>query len=724
MIGSLDSIRNIGLLVQPGVVLVMALCIMCVIIGVVSKIVRLLILTPFIRRRIMPISQWIKYKMNFSTCSSILLIVAVCLAFYLGFLASFESDIHDGINNKYATSILYGVQTVLGILDGDSEKLEKLPESLSLLGWLVSWVIPILTVSTAASMLIGFIPRPLPSKKEYLIFSQLEENSLLLAENMMQVKNKKNVSVRNDRMVIFLRIDDKDKLSPEFEKRMGKIDAKVFPYTEADLLRIHWRLKSKVLRFFFLSADTELNFSQMQALLQEAKDDMLFREQHWFGNFYKKERQGVFQQELYLLSEAESAPMLIDHLRKQLSIKSTDAQKECVRLPVFAHTELRLLDRYRTVMYALLQERPLYETADNGDIRVLILGFGKVGKSFYRAAVSLCSMMGYSTTFCIRDKDIDRQWELLELEYPHCKMGVSLDSQAMDVESLSILDIIKQAECKKEPFTYIILSLGDDERNIKVASRLARYYRQKLWEQPRIGLPIICVNLENKIRSDYVSEFFKNDDPCIPLYVFGTDNKTFSEDMLITRSLWNAARKLHNGLRGQDESHLVYWSEYERRSSIASAAHASYCVVSMKPYMGNHSYDEAYKRLRESVKTEMIKAEHNRWRYYSQCEGMREISRKTAKKILKEKQHHADSVAQLTPCMIDMEELEQLYYDLYPDNEKENKKRMKEGKPPHRTFVERDRFVVSNAGRLQAIISEKGENIELKGYEFIVDRKK
>jgi hypothetical protein len=140
--------------------------------------------------------------------------------------------------------------------------------------------------------------------------------------------------------------------------------------------------------------------------------------------------------------------------------------------------------------------------------------------------------------------------------------------------------------------------------------------------------------------------------------------------------------------------------------------------------MGNHSYDEAYKQLKDSIKAEMAKAEHERWEYYSRSEGMRRIDVKIAKKILKEKKHHSDPIAQLTPCMIDMEKLGLLYHDLYPDNERENNKRIKEGKPPYRAFVERDHFVVSNAGRLNEIISENRENIELKGYDNNVNRKK
>ena len=127
--------------------------------------------------------------------------------------------------------------------------------------------------------------------------------------------------------------------------------------------------------------------------------------------------------------------MLIDHLRKELCYERKNEEDEYRRLPVFAHTDLRLLDRYRTVMYDLLQQKPLYETADNKKIRVLILGFGRVGKAFFRAAVSFCSMAGYATSFCIRDQDLNRQWKELLLEYPQCGEGVTFNNGNMNVKS-------------------------------------------------------------------------------------------------------------------------------------------------------------------------------------------------------------------------------------------------------------------------------------------------
>lgn len=672
-------------------------------------------------------NRWARYKLNSPSVLSFLLAVLVFLAFVMGFRIQFKmpdwntSTVENlrisvmSLLEQIEEASIYGVGTVFGILEGSAQELRNGYPNYRFVTWLLCIGIPILTVSTVLSVLLNFVPHPLPPREEYLIFSQVEENSILLAESMMRDQKHKK------RMAIFLRTSS-DKLTPEYETRLKQIRAKVYPYTEADLLRIHWRMRRKKLRFFFLSSDTERNFDQMKTMLTETESDELFdRPSSKNIEAIKKEEQsGVFRQELYLLSETDSAPLLIDNLRKELCQLRKDSKAPYVRLPVFAHTDLRLLDRYRTGMYDLLQSRPLYESEQNKQIRVLVLGFGRVGQAFFRAAVSFCSMAGYEISFCIRDLEIDRQWEKLILEYPQCSASISVEKENMNVQSEDILKLIDRKIDLLQPFTYIMLSLGEDERNITVASSLARHYRRKYWENPSTLLPTICVNLENSIKADYVSEFFRYDTPVVPLHVFGTDKKTFSENMLINRSLWKAARMLHQGLKEQAMYDFSYWTEYERRSSVACVAHAAYHVKAMEAIFPKKDYEEAYRQLSNEQKKAMIDAEHRRWRHYSRCEGMQGISEKITKAIVKKKGTHVDTIARLTPCMVDTNELESLFRKLYLENDS-----LPAGvQPPQRTFYERDRFVVSNAARLVKIINNDADPVALLRFEEDITKRK
>lgn len=659
--------------------------------------------------------SWAGYTLNISKILSVVLTFLVIVAFGMGAgltLASPEQPESTFLSRFYDATI-DGVQTVIHIMEGETDALRAGYPKLGAITWALCFGIPVLTVMTALFVLIACFPHPMRSKEEYLIFSQVEENSILLAEDMMFEQINGKEILRANRKVIFLRVKE-DELSPEFAARLKRIKARAHPYTEGDLLRIHWRMRRKKLRFFFLSSNTDLNFEQMKTLLTQVEKEKLFPilSADAAKELEKDEQDGVYSQELYLLSETDSAPLLIDNLRKELCQPLAKKSEPYVRLPVFAHTDLRLLDRYRTVMYDLMEKKALYETAPDREIRILILGFGRVGKAFFRTAASFCAMAKYKTSFMIWDKDIDRQWQELLLEYPKCGEDIAFEKESKNVMSGEVLEEIEQKIKCGKPYTYILLSLGDDERNITVASRLVRHYLKGRWEEPSLRLPAICVNLENSTKSDYVSSLFQQDAPDL-LHVFGTDRKTFSESMLINRRLWRSARMLHRGMREEETSDFSCWSEYERRSSVASVAHAVYHVEAIKSYSSNQNYDKAYKKLNKEQKKAMIEAEHRRWWNYSRSEGMQEIDITVAQKLLKSKRSHVDTVAKLTPCMIEFSKLDELFEKLYPKNAK-----LPEGvQRPKRSFYEKDRYVVSNAGRLHQILQNGEDGVCLKEYE-------
>lgn len=662
-----------------------------------------------LKKLVLPLKYWGKYRLNLTSVSTLLLAASVVATLLLGIIAYWRTK-EENIWN----AILYGINMVCQLLEGDSAMLRTAYPNHSLITFILATAVPLLTVTTVVAFLLNFFPVPLPRRSEYFIFSQVDERGVLLAESLYRKHGPKNACV------IFLR-SSKDELQPEYINRLNAIHARIYPYIESELLEIHFRLKEKKLRFFFISSKTDENFSRMKVLLDDASEKTLFRNP--FGvsdtSIKQDECKSVFRQELYLLSETDSASMLVDHLRLQMCEERKTKSEKLVRKPVFAHTDLRLLDRYRTVTYHLLNEKPLYETAHNGTIRVLVLGFGRVGQEFFRAAASFCSMVGFKTTFCLCDQVVDKQWKHLILQYPECDRNLCVSKNTLDAESDDLLKLLNKKIRRGVPFTYIVISLGDDERNIKVASKLKRYFCRKFWENEEIHQPTICVSLEDKIKSKYVPNFFQREDAMHPtenyglmppLYVFGSDYETFSEKMLIKRSLWTAARRLHAKLKSED---FTYWKEYERRSSVACAAHASYHIAAMNVIAPNKDYDDAYNGLQTAQKEAFVDAEHRRWMQYSRCEGMQVVSEDTAIRYKKQIESHVDAVAKLTPCLIKSEYLDQLYIALYPETDEKKES----GHTVRHPFIERDTLVVRNAGTLCRIINQESSTIDLFDYE-------
>ncbi len=690
----------------------------------------------------LPLKMWISFRcwknygLKFAKVTTMLLAICILVTAVLGFLLNWpgtaESDSNQvpteqvsvesgaGFLEKVGIAVLGGISTVFRVLEGEYEILYARFPGDKFWTWMLCVSIPTLMVATVILSILKGIPKPFVWKKEYLVFSQAEENSIRLAEDMMFIEKprkkgkageqgteKKIVQKKKrnkDRIAIFLRTKA-DTLSPEEEALFKRMKARVYPYTEGDLLRIHWGLPKKKLRFFFLSANTDLNFSRMKAFLEDVEADSLFAASK--EATLKNEEKSIYQQELYLLSETDSAPMLIDRLRRSLCEK--DNNNKYVRKTIFQHTDLRLLDRYRTVMYDLLQKKPLYDYEDGKTIRVLVLGLGRVGKAFFRSAASFSAMAGYETEFYIRDNNIDKQWHDLKLQYPEFGKDLMVDKGNLNVESEALISFLSKAIYKGKPFTYIVLSLGDDERNIKVASSIARYYRHRLWKNESEQIPLICVNLENEIKSDYVAEFFALDEMKTMLHVFGSDVHTFSEKMLIKRNLWATARKLHAALK---EDNFAFWNEYERRSSVACVSHIPYHIEAMGANLTGTRAVPSFEELSIDQQEQISTAEHIRWMHYSRSEGMQRISKTTAKTIQEKRKTHVDTDGRLTPCLIPANELDELYRFLYGDVQKTNKQRKQEGKRPFRTFRENDRFVVGNALQLQKNLA--GETTTLR----------
>ena len=567
-----------------------------------------------------------------------------------------------GAWNKCPKKWVYKMlEAVLPFIEGNSDLYLKLTRGMPLLIRWMPVLVPLFTAGTVITLLWNILPHHVPvGYKQWYVFSELEPHSIHMANSL---KDKK-------RLFIFLRTRRRD-VPAETLDQLEDVNCWFYPKTESTLLRWHWFGRKKILRFFFLSENTDENFSRMDQFLQEIKEHSLFKP--------AENPEKEFQQELYLLSETESAPMLIDHLRDSMVENKQ-------RLPVFRNTECRLLDRNRAISYALLQKQPLYDFHDEkcanilvenfdrmkqASIRVenrtniLVLGFGRVGREFFRAASSIGIMPDRWLGFTLCDRDIDNRWAAFTQQCPEMDQP-NIITKAINAESGELEKLVNTMQ-----FHYILVALGDDEVNIRVATWLKRYYRRRHWESENSYQPQICVNIEDEIKSAYIKKLWKKEqDWDRDLLVFGSMPEIFSADTLLPRKLWEAAAFVHKDVMDKSTDN---WSEYERRSSMACAMHGIYHV-----------------RSSGIPKDKLTEAEHHRWMAYARSEGMRLASEKMVAKYAPEIRSHVDVKGKLTPCLVDgKEKLLQMY-----DHFKENPNIRSLG---NTAFWERDEKVVDNA---------------------------
>lgn len=552
-----------------------------------------------------------------------------------------------------------GIQTVFDVLEGNSGDFRTSLAAIPVVPELLSCAVPALTVFTAAQLLWSYLPHHVPmGKGEWYIFSDLDTNSVRMAKNL----------ARQDSLCIFLRTR-RNKADTDLLKELEQIRFFLYPGDKARFLLWPWRRK-KLLRFFFLSENTDENFQRMQDFLIAAGKDDLFTPR----NISLPE--GRFQQELYLLSETESAPMLIDHLRNML--KDT----EC-----FRNTELLLLDRFRATSYDLLLTKPLYEHIHAGKLHVLVLGFGKIGREFFRAACSLGILHGCTTEFTLCDLDICSKLNGFESQCPELRKSVTIHPRKRNLDTAALEQLVAAAD-----YHYILVALGDDERNIRVASRLKRFYRLRHWEaaagrRTEDLQPQICVNIEDSIKHAYTEGLWDDDRAWgHPLHVFGGLEQVFTPEVLMPQSLWEAARWLHRELNRNKDGTLgtSSWGEYERRSSIACALRAAYLDAS---------------RPSGASPEALADTEHLRWMAYVRSEGLRYADTALVNAYYgRVKGRHVDILGKLTPCLTeDQKELEGVWTYLtnskYADDYK-NKK----------PFRERDLYLVDHAHEIAEIL--------------------
>lgn len=588
---------------------------------------------------------------------------------------------------SFWNGLFTGLQVVFNVFEGDSETFREYAVCFPHVYGILSCAVPVLTVFAALHLLWNYLPHHVPFKaKQWYIFSELDANSIRMANSLSD----------EDHLCIFLR-SHRDKVDQELLKELQKVRYFLYPKDESRFLLWPWRRKH-IMRFFFLSDNTDENFNRMQEFLSAVEDSTLFAPQD------TTLPDGRFQQELYLLSETESASMLIDHLRRKLS-------KDGVRLPVFQNTELRLLDRFRATSYNLLLNKPLYECTHNGKLNVLILGFGRIGREFFRAAASMGVIHDCCTEFTICDLQINRKLNAFMRQCPELACSVHFRAQELDAETDQLDDLIYGGQ-----FHYILIALGDDERNIRIASRLKLHYRRLHWNneaRKKHGFdggedihPQVCVNIEDSIKRTYSEELWKKTfSSDRDLEAFGGLDQVFNKDVLMPENLWRAARWIHQELNRTDtsEPYLVgavghrEWTEYERRSSIACAAHAEYYVAAV-----GKNYQELLTQWK-TEKTEvgrskydhLVDTEHHRWMAYVRSEGLRKSGTDLVDVYYdKDYGRHVDILGRLTPCLVDNEQgLEKVWKHLekhYTDDFK--------GKLP---FRERDKLLVLNADIIQ-----------------------
>lgn len=438
------------------------------------------------------------------------------------------------------------------------------------------------------------------------IFSELNSRSLALATDLK--KNKKRT-----RTVVFCSVKEDD-----FEGDKGLIDkaygigAVCF---EKDVSGIGFSFHSKraELCFFCIGGQEFKNVSAALDIIEKYR----MRE----------------NTQLYVFSSSDESELLLSNSYKP----DSDG--------VLPKIHLRRVNEERSLVYRTLYETGFEKVYGGGkikDIGALIVGMGGHGSEMLRALCWFSQMDGYSIRIDAFDSDENAESrfvsecpELMDDEHNGVEHGSEDANYKITVHSgIDVMtdkfDAIAKELCS---VTYVLVALGDDEKNISAAVKLRQLFLRS-GMQPAIAAVVYDTDKKNALLG---VENFKGEEYGIDF--IGDLETSYSENVILGSDLEKLALARH--LKWGEERD--FWRyDYNYKSSVASAIHTEMkkkCGIpgaELSPEMRSQADREALRRL-----------EHRRWDAYMRSEGY----------VFSGSDTYRNDLAKMHNCLVDFSKL-------------------------------------------------------------------
>ena len=411
--------------------------------------------------------------------------------------------------------------------------------------------------------------------KDIYIFSELNEGSLALAEDIKKHSPQAVIAFTD----VF---EESEEKMYEFAEKARTLGAICF---KKDLLAVDFTHHSKKSNMYFFMIDENENENLNQAIQVIGK--------------YKNRK----NTQLYVFSTKTESELLLTAVHK-------------------GEVKVRRINHIQALISRVLYEEGkfLFEDAleaEDGvrDISAVIVGMGRHGTEMMKALAWYCQMDGYRISidgFDIRKNSADKlraeSPELLDEKYN----GVVTEGEAQyritlhpgcNVEGYSFYEEI----CKLKKATYVLVALGNDDRNINAAVRLRMWF-ERIGAKPRIQT-IVYDDKQGKALTGVVNYRGKPYD----IEFIGGLRSSYTRDVIMGTELEQEALKRHLKWGNEEE----FWAyEYNYRSSTASAIHRRARIA-----CGIAGAEKAESELTDAEKDVIGLLEHKRWNAYMRAEG-------------------------------------------------------------------------------------------------------
>lgn len=456
------------------------------------------------------------------------------------------------------------------------------------------------------------------NKKKAVIFSELNNNSLTIANTTKKRCIFCNVDPKNNKLVSLARANNNAIIQNDILKTISKK-----PRHDADI--------------FLINEDHDENLKYA-----------LILEERYENNSNKKLK-------LYILSEKREAEHAVNQMLSDLLEQQND------------RISIQLRSDKGESISNLLNTYKLLPNASNR-INVLTIGAGRMGQQFILDA-----------TWCAQFKDVEYQMNIIDKDADKISQEFFICAPEMkkyDIKFHQVETLTNDFErlVIKHGFNadYIFVALGDDDLNVEIAL----YVKRLLLRNHCVAPKSIFIKVLDGRKKEFINKL-SSDQSTISFKVFGIKSDIYRYDNVSNIYSLNLAKGVHlaycNCLDASPEEQAealktFNLSQYNMRSSLSSATHILYKLAR---YNVDLNDIEAIKKCVEQHKDYLAYSEHLRWNAFVRTEGYICAKESDVRNYFPGNKHHVNVPAKLHPCLVEWEALDNVskfVNDIYKKN--------------------------------------------------------
>lgn len=430
-------------------------------------------------------------------------------------------------------------------------------------------------------------------------FSELNPESIALAKSIRESDGEKRKS-----LLVFCNTDQEDEgIASECVEKARRLGALMTKVNLGDL-----KIKSGKGKTIFLTGKDEDNLEILSGFAEDSRAE----------RFKDGDAIYVFADDKYgTLAEKAVRDKINEKLNNKPKKRSTEDRDTEKKITLFS------VNRYRSIVYNLLESKPLFTALNEGgkELRIAIFGSGKLGTEMFLAAYWCGQMLDKELKITVvsvekeehfksridhinseifRTCDPDPDKELLKINQEgvsaksYCSFEYVKDNVYLD--GLDKLLAPSKTENKTPghingklvDFDYFVVALGSDKKNMEVAEHIGRIITVKSTADRKSGVkvPIACAIWNDEL-SSVMGMADKSEKDKFEIIPFGSMGSSFAIDKVLLEEIQLRASYAKDKYEKKTAEKKAKLSKFETDpysywANVARAIHTRYKAEYLK----------------------------------------------------------------------------------------------------------------------------------------------